>query len=96
MDQAVVFISPCLLSKVWFVPLPCPREMQRRMEEMKEFIPNIESRHPKVIRSLLIVDLPRFKGFKRQGQFSHGKGQFDCMVVNFYVVYPQIFLKTRP
>ncbi|XP_062310596.1 transcription termination factor 1-like [Osmerus eperlanus] len=42
-------------------------EMQRLIEELKEFIPNIESRSPGVIRRLLISDLPRFKAFKSQG-----------------------------
>ena len=51
------------------LPLSCCRK--RCVEELKEFIPNIESKPEHSIYKYILYDLERFKAFKSQGQFSH-------------------------
>lgn len=45
-----------------------PKTVDRRLlEELKQFLPNIESRTPADINKLINYDLPRYKEFKKKG-----------------------------
>ncbi|CAB1324884.1 unnamed protein product [Coregonus sp. 'balchen'] len=46
---------------------PLSEKERRAMNELKEFIPNIESHAAWSIRAMIKYDLDRFKGFRRQG-----------------------------
>ncbi|KAK6297921.1 hypothetical protein J4Q44_G00309760 [Coregonus suidteri] len=56
---------------------PLSEKERRAMNELKEFIPNIESHAAWSIRAMIKYDLDRFKGFRRQG-ISLRTGRFSA------------------
>ncbi|XP_048836318.1 transcription termination factor 1-like isoform X2 [Brienomyrus brachyistius] len=51
--------------------------MQRCIEELKEFIPNVEMKSPSVVHHLVKYDLPRFKTLRQEGE-SFKSGRFSA------------------
>ncbi|GAA6098789.1 transcription termination factor 1 [Tachysurus ichikawai] len=49
----------------------------KRLKELKEFIPDIESKEPVSINKMIKYDLPRFKEFRKQG-ISLSRGRFTA------------------